>query len=509
VVAYGEDTISQLPVRLGIRLAFSVALLLLPAGARAQSATTGAIAGVVKDTSGAILPGVTVEAASPALIEKVRSAVTDGQGLYEIVGLRPGIYTVTFTLPGFSAVKREGLELNAGVTLPVSGELRVGSLQGTINRDRSESDRRRGERAHPEHAHAGRPRCHPDREELPGLGILTLGASRTALGDGDVGGNKGETITSLSIHRGRGGLTLVDGMRTNAGFQSADSHFYQFNPIAAQEIVLETSGVSAETEIGGLNVNMVPKDGGKSDENSYCVTAPINPLLPTGGGNQICQGLYDVTPGKFGMITNTVIQANKYGGWTQVYNGVDVSVAARFGKGGFVSGGISTGKTVTNQCHTRLPAAQFCETTNPWSGQTQIKFSGAYPLVWGLQASATFQNVPGIPISASYAVLNAVIAPSLGRNLAACGTQAICTATATVQLIPANTYFESRYSQLDVRLTKAVQLGRSRIRPAIDAYNLLNAAAPISENFAYGSSYRKPIDVLAARFVKFGLQLEF
>src|SRR5262245_38903399 len=107
-------------------------LLLAPAGTSAQSATTGAIAGVVRDATGAVLPGVTVEAASPALIEKVRTVVTDGEGQYKIIDLRPGTYTVTFTLVGFSTVKREGVELTTGFTAAVNAELRVGSLQETI-----------------------------------------------------------------------------------------------------------------------------------------------------------------------------------------------------------------------------------------------------------------------------------------------------------------------------------------------------------------------------------------
>src|SRR5436305_3501938 len=98
---------------------------LMPAAASAQSATTGAIAGVVKDTTGAVLPGVTVEAASPALIEKVRTVVTDDQGNYKIVDLRPGPYTVTFTLAGFSVVKREGLQMSSGFTANVNAELKV------------------------------------------------------------------------------------------------------------------------------------------------------------------------------------------------------------------------------------------------------------------------------------------------------------------------------------------------------------------------------------------------
>src|SRR5688572_6463040 len=109
-----------------------LAIGLLPSSAAAQSATTSAIAGVVRDATGAVLPGVTVEASSPALIEKVRTVVTDGEGNYRIVDLRPGTYTVTFSLPGFSSVKREGIELTTGFTAAVNGELRVGELQETV-----------------------------------------------------------------------------------------------------------------------------------------------------------------------------------------------------------------------------------------------------------------------------------------------------------------------------------------------------------------------------------------
>ena len=114
-----------------VRIIFGVALLpaLLPAAASAQ---TSAIAGSVKDTSGAVLPGVTVEASSPALIEKMRSAVTDGAGQYKITTLRPGMYTVTFTLPGFSGVKRENVELTSDFTATINADLKVGAVEETI-----------------------------------------------------------------------------------------------------------------------------------------------------------------------------------------------------------------------------------------------------------------------------------------------------------------------------------------------------------------------------------------
>src|SRR6185503_5761033 len=109
---------------------FLVALVcvFVPSMAYAQAAITG----VVKDASGGVLPGVTVEAASPVLIEKVRSVVTDDTGQYRIVDLRPGAYAVTFTLPGFSAVKREGIALSGTFVATVDAELRVGAVEETI-----------------------------------------------------------------------------------------------------------------------------------------------------------------------------------------------------------------------------------------------------------------------------------------------------------------------------------------------------------------------------------------
>lgn len=110
-----------------LRIPFFVTVVCaaVPSIAHAQSA----IAGVVRDTSGAVLPGVTVEASSPALIEKVRSVVTDAEGQYKIIDLRPGTYTVTFALTGFSMIRREGIELAAAFTATVNAELRVGALE--------------------------------------------------------------------------------------------------------------------------------------------------------------------------------------------------------------------------------------------------------------------------------------------------------------------------------------------------------------------------------------------
>src|SRR5881628_2285778 len=111
------------------RLVFFASLLgCLPTIAFAQAS----LAGVARDTSGAVLPGVTVEAASPALIERVRTAVTDNSGQYRIENLRPGAYSVTFTLQGFAVVKREGVELSGSATATVNADMRVGGLEETV-----------------------------------------------------------------------------------------------------------------------------------------------------------------------------------------------------------------------------------------------------------------------------------------------------------------------------------------------------------------------------------------
>src|SRR5262244_3813928 len=103
---------------------------LLATGASAQ--TSGTIAGAVRDTTGAVLPGVTVEVSSPALIEKVRTVVTDGEGQYKVISLRPGVYEVAFSLTGFGSVKRQGVELTAAFTATINAELKPGSLEESI-----------------------------------------------------------------------------------------------------------------------------------------------------------------------------------------------------------------------------------------------------------------------------------------------------------------------------------------------------------------------------------------
>ena len=988
-----------------------VGVLFLPATAWAQS---GAIAGVVKDTTGAVLPGVTVEAASPALIEKVKTTVTGAEGQYRIEDLRPGSYVVTFTLGGFSSVRREGLELNAGVTLPVSIELRIGGLQETVTvtggspvvdvqNSRTQSVLTRAVLD-----------TIPMPKNNQSLAQLTVGVYQTSGPSSDVGGVKGETYAGLATHGGADGMTFMDGMRTTTSTNFVTNSRYQHNQFSVQEVVLDTGGVSAESLSGGVNVNVVGKDGGNKfslsssaeyagekmqssnltdglkarglsnvsalrhvsdagvgiggplkqdklwfftahrkwgglseaagiysnvnqaalspsviasggfkpyvantsepglndnyarDDNvrvtwqatakqrvaffggfqdyclcplsyafapeaaygyrfhpnnliqatwsypvtsrllvqagytnrnehhrvekingtgdaisvveqtlgtygavwssstlqraaygdhgqqgqnstrasmayvtgahnfkagvqtftgenniggpnvannqpyqyilragvpvglnlaayphqhvakvkldlgiyaqdqwtmnrwtinaglrydslngynpgqcrpagdflpefcfdelknvpnwkdisprvgmaydlfgtaktalkvslgryvkpeatdianrtnaasaiaagtsrtwtdtngnfvpncdlknpaangecgaydnrlfgtkipttafaqdvregfavrqynwqtavsiqhelrpgvgvtvgyfntwwgnggsdaypggggdwvtdnlavvpgdftTFCATAPTDPRLPGGGGNQVC-GLYDVSPAKFGLVNNLVSNPKPFHR-KNIYNGVDMAFNSRFGRGGLLYGGVSLGRKTVDRCGTPDDPAQFCAFTVPNEALSQFKISGSYPMPYGLQLSATYLNSPGIPITATYSLPNAAAVPGLGRNLAACGAAAVCTAAKAVQLIKPFTVFEDRLTKFDIRLSKSVRAGRLKIQPRIDVYNVFNSNTITSVNTTLGAAFLRPLAILDGRFAKVGVQVDF
>ena len=261
---------------------------------------------------------------------------------------------------------------------------------------------------------------------------------------------------------------------------------------------------------------------GPADFDTYCITAPVDARLPGGGGNQIC-GLYDVKPAQFGLVTNQVTQASNYGSQAQVYNGVDVNLSARFLHGGQFAGGMSIGRTVTDNCYvnndpsivpqlapggsatvTDPRTSAYCHVNPSWASGTQVKFLVVYPLPWKLQTSATYQNIAGIPVTASYPATNAQIAPSLGRNLSAGPT-----ATATLALIPANSQFEDRLQQVDLRFSRTFQASKLRVRGNFDIYNILNETAVLSDNLGYGSQWLTPFQILPGRLLKFSVQLDF
>jgi hypothetical protein len=138
-----------------------------------------------------------------------------------------------------------------------------------------------------------------------------------------------------------------------------------------------------------------------------------------------------------------------------------------------------------------------------------VKASGFYPLGWGIEPSFAFQNLPGAPVGATRATPNAEIAPSLGRNLAACGAAAVCTATANVQLIVPNSVFLDRVSTLDIGVAKSITIGKGRLRGTVNVYNLFNSSTVLNVNGAYGTTWLRPTSIIGGRLVRFGGQFEF
>jgi hypothetical protein len=195
-----------------MREAFTLLLLVLvPVTAYGQASAQASITGVVRDASGAVLPGVSVEATSPALIEKARSVVTDGNGQYRIVDLPRGVYTVTFTLSGFTSYRREGIELEGAFTAPINVEMRVGTLEETVVVT--------GESPIVDVQSARRQQV-LDRDTINAIPSARVYHSLVTLVPGittstnDVGGLSGPATVTFSIHGGRGneGRLQVDGM---------------------------------------------------------------------------------------------------------------------------------------------------------------------------------------------------------------------------------------------------------------------------------------------------------
>ena len=237
-----------------------------------------------------------------------------------------------------------------------------------------------------------------------------------------------------------------------------------------------------------------------ADFDPFCITAPGDPRLPNGGGYQVC-GLYDVKPALFGRVENLVTQASNYGdGASNVNNFVGVNVTTRLQSGVQLGGGVDTGRTVIDKCFVvDSPQALLnCRVVTQWGAQTQLKMYGTYPLPGRFFVSGTLQNLAGPAYQATYNATNAEIAPSLGRNLAACGTQAVCNATAAVPLVAPNTLYKPRRTQLDLRLSKTfpVRAG-AQVQANLDVYNVFNSSAVLNLNETYGPRWQLPVGAAA------------
>ena len=239
-------------------------LVLWPVDALAQSE----IAGVVKDASGSVLPGVTVEASSPALIEKSRAAVSDGDGNYRIVSLRPGVYTVKFTLPGFSTVSREGIELTSNFTASVNAEMKVGALEETITVT-GESPIVDTQSITTRHVMTREVLdVIPTGRNIQAVGIMIPGTALAVGGGGalsrDVGGSGSLQQSPLQYRGSADTVQTIEGLRlNNLEAQGAYSGVY-WNDASFEELSYITGADSAEMGQGGIRVNMVPRDGGNT-----------------------------------------------------------------------------------------------------------------------------------------------------------------------------------------------------------------------------------------------------
>jgi hypothetical protein len=265
-----------------------------------------------------------------------------------------------------------------------------------------------------------------------------------------------------------------------------------------------------------------------ADYTGYCVTAPVDSRLGDVSGSRVC-GLYDLNPSKVGQVNNLVTIPSTYGVKPiNKYDGVDFALNARFGKGGILSGGVSTAKSAVDNCSlnaapniqilgqaaANTPSAgtprisPYCNSVTDWSHGTQVKLFGNYPLPWlGLNVSGTFLNLAGPAVSASRSYTSAEIAPSLGRALSSGATGQV-----SVSLLPPNTVYEDRFSQTDVRLTKSIQMGKVRAQGQFDVYNLFNSSAVLGTSSAYTNAtsiWPRVSSILAARLFKFGMQLDW
>ena len=266
-------------------LFMALVALLMPVVGNAQA--LGSIAGSVRDASGAILPGVTVEASSPALIEKVRSVTTDGSGQYTIVNLPPGTYSVSFQLPGFSTVKRETLQVSANFTSNVDAEMRVGAVEETITVT--------GESPIVDLQSASTTRSVTDQafKELPSGGSwIQMAALMPAVraSNVDVGGVLGDqtgAMVSANGSRPADGVSMIDGLRIGNMYISSNLTNMSLSPLLFDQVDVQLSGQQAETGTNGVIMNAIPKSGG----NRFSGSALVNGSGPSLQGDNVTDRL--------------------------------------------------------------------------------------------------------------------------------------------------------------------------------------------------------------------------
>jgi hypothetical protein len=267
--------------------------LMAPSSAFAQASITG----IVRDTSGAVLPGVTVEASSPALIEKVRTSTTDGNGQYRIVDLRAGDYTVTFSLQGFTTVKREGVTLEGSFTATINGELRVGALTETITVTGEspivdvQSVKRQMVLDNEIISAIPSSRSYNNLIQLIPQSVNQAGAPT------DVQVVPGMVVFGGFGGRSNEGRVNVDGISVGSAFNGAGVSSYIVDVGNAREIAMTTSGGLGENEGGGPSLNILPKEGGNSVRGTFFAAGATGDMIASNYSQELKdRGL--TTPGE-------------------------------------------------------------------------------------------------------------------------------------------------------------------------------------------------------------------
>jgi hypothetical protein len=235
----------------------TLCITLLPSVAAAQAS----LAGTVRDASGAVLPGVTVEASSPALIERTRTAVTDGTGQYRITELRPGAYSLTFTLPGFTTVQREGVNVSGIAVITIDAELRVGGVQETITVT--------GETPIVD-VQSTRRQAVIDNEVVNALpasrGYGNLLMAVPAVQVNLLNSATDPTMQFFTVHGGRSneGRVQIDGLNVGSAFNGGGVSSFAYDTANVDEIQIAVSGGLGEADIGGPALNIIPRTGGNN-----------------------------------------------------------------------------------------------------------------------------------------------------------------------------------------------------------------------------------------------------
>jgi hypothetical protein len=364
-----------------------VLVVSVPMAAFAQAT----LSGLVRDTSGAVLPGVTVEASSPVLIEKARTTVTDGNGRYQIVDLRPGTYVVTFTLASFSVVKREGVELTGTLTTTVNADLKVGDLQETITVS--------GENPIVDTQSSTRVAvinkelidALPTSRNSFSLGVLIPGMNvRNGFAPvTDVGGSSGPDTLALNIHGGKteDQRLLVNGVALSTMIGGGWGGGAIPNATGLSEVAYDYSAVDASISTGGVRINFIPRDGG-------------NKLSGTIAGNIATDGLQ---PDTFSSVTRGTTTFPDFRASTVKRNG-----EFNPGVGGplvqdkmwyFLSGRYQVANTyVTGMFHNKNAG-----NPNAWTYDPDLSRPATYNRVWHVyQGRVTWQAAPKHKIGVTY-----------------------------------------------------------------------------------------------------------